>query len=166
MKARNVLLIIAGVLKTIVASLMLFFGLLSLVLSGLIRTMYEQSPDALHKSAKELAEADARYEYLLDYTDAQLVDFMMHVVMILCAVAIIWGLIILTIGIFNFLYVKYSEIFLDGKKWKIIMIVVTWVFSPIVVSTILTTIALALGRRKKINNNDKNTSPDIESFQV
>lgn len=170
MKARNVLLIVAGVLKTVVSSIIIFFSLLAFILLGLIRKMYEQSPDSIRKSVQELAKADPKYEYLLEYNDAQLVDFMMSMVKVVCLVALVFGLIMLAIGIFNFLFVKYQEIFLIGKKHKIIMLVCSWVCTCLAPSTILTTIALNLGRKKGVRKNkkkkDKDTSGDIESFQV
>lgn len=168
MRARNVLLIIAGVLKSVASALMIFFGLAGLALQGIIRPVYEKTPETLHKFAQEMANASDRYKFLLDYTDSQLLDYLMHLVQVVCAVAFVWGLIVLTIGIFNFLFVKHDEIFLSGKTHRIILGVSSWICSMLAPSTILTTIALCLGMRKNKKNKQKEetTDKDIESFQV
>lgn len=143
MKSRKILYIIAGVFNCIIGGMGIFFGLIVLLLGGFVKAMFESSLDLVHEFTSSMAEASSEYEYLTTISDAEAIAFIMKIVYIICAVALILGAIWITFGVFNFILVKKHDSVFGTKKFlKHLFVIGSWLLLTLNVANILTTIAV------------------------
>ena len=163
MKAKKILYLLAGILKSIVGALGVLFGVIILLIGKLARQVFEASGEMLEEMFNELASIDEKYQYLVDAEVSVQLDFVMKICNIFAIIILMMGLIYITLSVINFIFAKKTGLISGEKKKSIWLCICSWVFSFLNISTILTTIAAALGKKK-----DKSSKNDvsIESYQV
>ena len=165
--AKKVLLIISGILKSVMAGIILIIGAFSFLINGTLKSMYSETEDILYEFVDIMIGIDEKaYSFLLDYDVEQVLDFVMSFVSKVGIALIVLGAIILIFAILTFLIAK-DKIELN-KTTKIIFIIVmligTLVFS---VSNILTIIALYLnGKNKNIINTSDDKLDNIPEYHI
>lgn len=157
--AKKTLYIIAGIVKVAVGGFGLLLGLLLLLLKSLIQGMFEASPEMLDEMIKGLAEAE-EYAYLKDSSKDEQMDFIFGVISKFALVLILITIVWVVIAIFLFILAKRISADDFQKKLSITLTVISWVASMFTISTILTTIATCLHRRK-----GKEKHEEIEAYQ-
>lgn len=159
--AKKTLYIIAGIIKVSVGGFGLLLGLLLLLFKSVIQGMFEASPEMLEEMIKGLAETE-EYAYLLDSTKDEQLDFVFSVLSKFALVLILITIVWVVIAIFLFILAKRIGADDFQKKMSITLTVLSWVVSMFTISTILTTIATCLHRRK---GGGKEKHEEIEAYQ-
>lgn len=157
--AKKTLYIISGVLKVVVGGFAIVISLLLVLLQSLMRSTLEADPKILEEMIKGIAEVE-EYAYLNDYTQSEQIDYVLGV---LSKFALVVGIIAITwvvLAIFLFILAKKISREDFRKKESIILTVISWVVSMFTISTILTTIATCLRKRK-----NKEKHEEIEAYQ-
>ena len=143
MKAKKILFVIAGVFNTVVGGVALLFGLLVLALGSLVKQMFESSKDLINEFVTQLAAEDSSYAYLTEATESEVIGFVMKIVYIMSAIAIIIGAIWIMFGVFNILLKNRHTTLFETKKYlKHLFVVGSWFFMGLNPANILTTIAV------------------------
>jgi len=143
MKLRKVFYLIAGIFNCIVGGISVAFSVLVLLLSSLVKTMFESSGELLDEFVNELAISDQKYSYLASATDAEVVSFIMKIVYIFCLVFLIIGAIWITFGVFNILLKnRHDSVFGSKKYLRHLFVVGSWLLLGLNIANIFTTIAV------------------------
>lgn len=143
MKTRRILYLVAGIFNCIIGGIAMLFGALFLLLSKTIKTMFSQSTEMLQEFAEELAEADSNYEYLLEASQEEILDFVLSVVNKFKLIVIIFAVIFIAFGVFNILLRRMHDRVFTGRKWlKIVFVAASWLILIFNIFNICTTIAV------------------------
>ncbi len=157
--AKKTLYIISGVLKVVVGGLAILISLIIGLLQSLMRSMFESDPEILEEMIKGLTESE-ELAYLNGYTQSEQIDYVMGILskfaLVVGIIAVIW----IVVAVFLFILAKKINREDFHKKESIILTVVSWVVSMFTISTILTTIATCLRKRK-----NKEKFEEIEAYQ-
>lgn len=157
--AKKVLYILSGVIKCVVGGFALLICLLMLLLQSVLRGVLESSPDILNEMIKGLTESEDM-DFLLGYTQSEQLDYVFGII---TKFALIVGLICavwIVLAVFLFILAKRISDDDFCKKTSIVLTVASWIVSMFTISTILTTIATCLRRRKS-----KEKYQEIEAYQ-
>lgn len=158
--AKKVLYLLAGLLKVIIGALAFLICAMMVLLRGLLRTILSAEHSVVDQMVGGLAESSAEYAFLESYSYNQKIDYILDTTtnfgLVVGLIAAIWVIV----AILLFIHCKKISKGDVRKKQSIIYTVISWVISPLAISTILTTIATALRRRK--NSSEK---IEIEAYQ-
>ena len=128
MKAKKILFLLAGIINTLIGGFCAFIGVIAVLFKGLMREMLETSYDIVQNYIKALAEQDASYEYLLNSSKSENIDFVMKTIMTVGVVFLIIGLVYITFGVLNLLLSKQHNNILNIKKYLgVLLIVFSWI---------------------------------------
>ena len=152
-KAKKVLYLIAGILKFVGGGLVGLLGLLMLLVSGVVRKVFESSMDSVKIMIEGLAEAEEEFAYLLDMGLEEQIDFIMNVCRIFAVVLIILAIVYIVIGVFNIKFYKRTGTMVKEGAKSVWLCIVSWLLSFLALSTILTTVAACL-KVKGISSSD------------
>ena len=154
MKLRNFLYISSGLITSICGAVISFFSIIPLLLGGLVKTLFESSYELVEGFVTEMAKADSKYEYLLDYSKAEAIDYVVKVVRIVCLVFLIIGILNLVFGIINIRLRNSHDRVFAGKTWKkVVFVVFAWLINGLnLISSVATTVAVFL----KVSNTQEN----------
>ena len=142
MKTRKILYIIAGVFNCIVGAVSVVFSLLVLLLSRLVKKMFESSEGLVDNFINEMAEIE-EYAHLKDLSSAEAVDYVMKIVYVLCIVFLIIGAIWITFGVLNLLLnSRHERVFSSKRALKHWFVAGSWLLLGLNVANILTTVAV------------------------
>lgn len=161
--AKKTLYIISGIIKVAVGGFGLLIGLLLLLLKSVIQGMFDANPEALNEMINGLTEME-EYAYLKDSTKDEQMDFVFGVLSKFALVLILITIAWVVIAIFLFILAKRISADDFQKKMSITLTVLSWVVSMFTISTILTTIATCLHRRKG-KSKGKEKHEEIEAYQ-
>lgn len=158
--AKKTLYIISGIIKVVAGGFSFLVCALMVLLRGVLKTSFDANPESVQEMISSLVESSEDYAYLLDYTHDEAVGFVLKVStifgVVMALVAIIW----IVIAIFQFVNSKKIDKFEYRKKQFVILTVLSWIVSPLFISTILTTIATCLRKKKNAELYE-----EIESYQ-
>lgn len=158
--AKKTLYIISGVIKVVAGGFTFLVCALMVLLRGMLKTSFDANPDSVQEMISSLVESSNDYAYLKDYTHDEAVEFILRVSttfgVVVGIIAIIW----IVIAVFQFVNSKKIDKFEYRKKQFIVLTVFSWIVSPLFISTILTTIATALRKKKGAE-----VYEEIESYQ-
>ena len=158
--AKKVLFLIAGLLKVIVGGFAFLMAALIVLLRGLFRTILNTDQTIVNQMIDGMAEASSEYAYLQAYSHTEKVDYVLGVTtrfgLVVGLIAAIW----IVVAILLFIHFKRINREDTRTKRSIIYTVISWVISPLAISTILTTIATCLRRRKGAESR-----MEIEAYQ-
>ena len=146
MKTRKFLYLSSGIINFLCGGFVALLGVLMLVLSSIIKQMFTESYELVDGFITELVATDASYSYLLDYSKEQAVDYVVRIVLIVCAVFIVWGALNILFGIFNIRLRNNHDVKFEGRPGKkILYVVLTWLVTGInLITSIATTVAVFL----------------------
>ena len=151
MKSKRVLYLLAGIINCVFGGICAMFGIFILLFKNLISTTFEKGVELLNEFAKAMASADPQYEYLLEASNDEIIKVVMNFVSAVCVIALIFGAIIIALGVFNIILSKKHLIIFAGKKWlKVVLVVVSWLVCIFNVANILTTIAVCLKDKNSV----------------
>lgn len=151
MNTRKVLYTCAGVFNCVIGGIGCFFGLMMLLISGLIRKMFESSTEIVDEFVSSLASESSKYEYLLTASNEEILSFIMKIVFIVCAVLLILGLVWITFGVFNIKLSKRHYIFFGRRpKLKLWFVIGSWVLLLLNPANIATTVAVYLKNKNGV----------------
>ncbi len=146
--AKKVLYLLSGLLKVIVAGFVFLIAALIVLLRGLFRTILNTDQTIVNQMIDGMAEASSEYAYLQAYTHTEKVDYVLGVTtrfgLVIGLIAAIW----IAVAVLLFIHCKRISRDDTRKTRSIVYTVISWVVSPLAISTILTTIATCLRRRK------------------
>lgn len=158
--AKKILYLLSGLFKVIVGGIIFLICALIVLLRGLLRTVFNTDQSIVDEMVRGMVESSQEYAFLQSYTYTEKVDYILGVTtnfgLVVGLIAAIW------IAVAVLLFIHCKRISRDDvrKKHSIIYTVISWVVSPLALSTILTTIATCLRRRK-----GKEPRENIESYQ-
>ena len=158
--AKKVLYLLAGILKCAIGGLVFLIAALLVLLRGLFETILRTDPSVVEDMVGGLIESSESYAYLSTYSQEQCIDFVLDTAGRFGIVFVLISLIWIAIAVFNFILCKKISKSDTKKKFTLILTVVSWVASPLFISTILTTVGACLRKRK--HSEDKIV---IESYQ-
>ncbi len=158
--AKKTLYIISGIIKTIVGGFSFLVCALMVLLRGVLKASFDANPESVQEMISSLIESSESYEYLSSYTHDEAVQFILNTATIFGVVMGIVAIIWIVIAIFQFINSKKIDKYEFRKKHFIILTVISWIVSPLFISTILTTIATCLKRKKSAEEYE-----EIESYQ-
>ncbi|MGN0961853.1 MAG: hypothetical protein ACI4PF_06635 [Christensenellales bacterium] len=145
MKTKKILFLIAGIFNTLLGGMGAFIGVIGLLFNKMLRGMFEASYELVESYIKVIAEQDESYNYLLTASKSEAIDFVMKMVLIVCAVFLIIGLIYIMFGVFNLILSKRNNTALSHKKYLgTLLVVFSWLLMFLNIANILTTIAVYL----------------------
>lgn len=154
MKAKKILFLIAGVFNCILGGLGVLIGGFGFLFSGIIRNTFESSTELIEEYINSLVKADESLSYLKDYSTAEAIDYVIKLVLIVCAVLLVLGLIYVAFGVFNLIFSKNYAIIMSRKKYLgVLLVVFSWLLLWFNIANILTTVAICL--KYKNNTNTK-----------
>ena len=143
MKVKKILYVSSGIITSVVAGMGLFLGLIMLLFNKLIEEMFSSSYEIVEEFIEELSSEDASFAYLKDFSQAEAIDFVMNIVLIMSLIIIVIALIWLTFGILNFLLGNRGEgVFLSKPALRHVFVALAWIFMIVNPANILTTIAV------------------------
>ena len=143
MKTKKILFTTAGVFKCVVGGCIFALFLLVLLLSGLIKDVLVQDGELLQQMVQELVQEEAEMAFLLEYSNAEIADYLLGTVNIFAIVMIIVGLCAITLGVFTLIFAKkYNTMLQNRLKRKIIFTVLDYVFYIGLIANILTSVAI------------------------
>ena len=158
MKAKKILFLLAGIANCVMGGFGVLLGGLVLILNRVLRLSFEASFDFVENYIKELVSQDSEYEYLLDVSKEEAIDFVIKSCNMLAVAMFLLGAVVVVFGIINLLLSsqKHYAKFKQKKIWKVLLITSSWVIMCINVVNILTTIACCL--------KDKDDTPPLYSI--
>ena len=158
--AKKVLYLLSGLLKVIVGGFVFLIAALIVLLKGLFRTVLNTDQTIVTQMIDGMAEASSDYAYLQAYTHTEKVDYVLGVTtrfgLVVALIAAIW----IVLAVLLFIHCKRISRDDNKKNLSIIYTITSWVISPLAISTILTTIATCLRRRKGAESR-----VEIEAYQ-
>ena len=153
-KSKKILFLIAGIFNCVIGALGLLVGGIMLVLQKIIRLVFDSTSGMTDEFVKDLAEVDSEYSYLLSASKDEVLDFIMHIVTIMGLVIFVIGIIWAVFGVINILLTsitRYNKF--ESKKWyKVTFLIFSWVLLMFNVANILTTVAVCLKDKDKVEN--------------
>ena len=152
MKTKRVLFLISGVFNTILGGISAFIGLLILMCNSVLKETFNTSYNMVESYIKALAEQDASYEYLLDVSKSEAIDFMMTLLIGVSIIFVLVGAVYITFGVLNLLLSKRDSTILKRKKHLgTVLVVFSWLIMWFNVFNILTTVAVYLKSKEDKN---------------
>ena len=101
MKAKKILFTTSGILKLVASGfLVLVFGL-SLLLGNVLKEAFLADFSMIEEIINEIVALDPSFAYLQEMTQAEVVDFIMTPVSVICVFLFIMGVCGVVFGIFN-----------------------------------------------------------------
>lgn len=163
-KAKKILFKTSGIIKIVVSALALILFLLLIALSKTIIEQMLITEENFETMITEMLAVDPSATFLQDMDLAQFQNYMSSILNTFCAIAIFVSVAGIVLGIFNLIFAKKYDKFINGKLWKkVTFTVVSLIFYPGIVTNILTIIALFLKDNldlKKLEPNSNTTSEE------
>lgn len=158
--AKKILYIIAGVIKVAVAGFAFVVSALLIFMRGLFETALKSDPSIVNEMVDNLINGSSEYAFLTSYSLEERIEYILGIVSKFGWIVLIISIVWITVAVFLFILSKRITSSDYSNRLAIILTIVSWVTSPLTISTILTTIACALKKRKgKVEN------INIEAYQ-
>lgn len=155
MKSKKILFTTSGILKIVLgAGVVLIFGLL-LALSGILKSSFLENYSLIEQLVDELVLQDSSYAYLQTLDKIEVINYVMKPVMIFSGVLLVIGISTIVFGIFNVIFNKtYDEMLRYKKANKFLFVILEFLFSLGLVTSILSTIGVFLKEKdgKELKN--------------
>lgn len=152
MKSRVILFKTSGILKIILASCVFGLFLLVLLLSGVIKNFYLENFSLIDAIVTEAVQQDPSQAFLQTMENAEVVDYIMKPVMQISIFLMFYGIIGIGFGVLNLIFAKkYKDWIENQKSKKVLFVVFQFVFAIGIVTNILSTIAVFLKDKNKLN---------------
>lgn len=168
MKAKKILFTTSGILKLVASGfLVLVFGL-SLLLGNVLKEAFLADFSMIEEIINELVALDPAFAYLQEMTQAEVVDFIMTPVSVICVFLFIMGVCGVVFGIFNLIFAKkYNEMLAGKTGSKVLFMIFNLLFYWGLATNVLTIVALFLKDAPKMQNssNVQNISTTSEGQQ-
>ena len=161
-KARKVLYLIAGILKIVAGAFGVLLSLLIFLIKDIVETVFKDAIESMQNMFTQMAEINNEYQYLVDASIDQQIEFIMKICTIFAVVLLVLGLIFILLGVINIKFFKRTGYIMNERKKAIWLFVASLLFALLTVSTVLTAVATFLHSKKKTTEPEYN----IESFQV
>ncbi len=158
--AKKVLFLVGGIIKVAFGGFVFLVSGVMFLLKGFFQNAFEDDFSALSDMVEALAADDPKYAYLLEATEAEVIDFVMSSINAFSLFALIFSAIWIAISVYSFVITKKLSSFDTQKKGSIVITVISWLVSPLAISTILYTVATCLKKGKKVS-----TNIEIEAYQ-
>lgn len=158
--AKKILYIIAGVIKVAVAGFAFLVSLLLVFMRGIFEAALKSDPSIVNEMIDGLINGSSEYAFLSTYTLEQRIEYVLDIVSKFGWIVLIISIVWIAIAVFLFILSKGITSSDYRNKLAIILTIASWLVSPLTISTILTTIAVALRKRK-----GKLEDVNIEAYQ-
>lgn len=152
---RKILYISSGIINCVCGSIVSGLSLLMLLLSGIVRKLFENSYELVEGFIEGLVEVDPnKYSYLLEYSREESIDYIVKIAVITCIVFLVIGLLNILMGVLNIKLRNSHDRIFDGRLGrKIGYVLLTWCITGAnLVSSIATTVAVFLKGSGKTEN--------------
>lgn len=158
--AKKILYIIAGIIKVAIAGFAFLVSVLIVFMRGVFASALKADPSIVNEMVDNLINGSSEYAFLSTYSLEERIEYILGIVSKFGWIVLIISIVWIAVAVFLFILSKRITSSDYGNKLAIILTIVSWIVSPLTISTILTTIACALKKRKaKIEN------INIEAYQ-
>ena len=152
MKSRVILFKTSGILKIVLAGAIFLLFLLVLLLSGVLKNFYLDNYTLVEELVAETVQNDPSQAFLQTMENAEVVDYIMKPVMQLALFFVFYGLIGVGFGVLNLVFTrKYDNLIGDRTSKKVWFVVMQFIFAVGIITNILSTVAVFLKDKKKLN---------------
>lgn len=140
---RKALYLFSGIFNVIVGVLGAGFGIIILLLGKIIKQAFIDNGELTTDFITKLIEQDESYNYLLEYTNEQRVDYIMSTVYMLVVALIVFAAIYIIFAVLNFRLRNGHDACFGSKRWlRHVFVAFSWVLLWFNIANITTTIAV------------------------
>lgn len=147
MKAKKILFLVAGILKTVAGGIGILIGLIVLLARNLIRDVFVASYDLIESVIKQVGSVEDQ-EKLLGFSKEEVVDYFLQMIVVIFVLILIVAIIWVIFGIINIRLGANNRWQSLTKGKSIALLICSWLLAFELITNTMTTIAIFIKSNK------------------